>query len=90
MNLSEERITHLSHIVLNTIKTKGGGHFPEEKKTLSGIKSAIHEFGEILDSIDQQIRQKIGSLKRNVPEGSMEWDVLYRQYFDEIMLKKGL
>ena len=28
-------------------------------------------------------RQKIRSIKRYIPEGSKEWEILYKQYFQE-------
>ncbi|MBI5299574.1 MAG: DUF507 family protein [Deltaproteobacteria bacterium] len=91
MFLSEDRINHFSHLILNSLKSKGGMQMAvEERKVLTGIKQAIHEFGSFLDAIDAQIRHKVESLKRNVQEGSREWDILYRQYFEEELHKKGL
>ena len=90
MNLSDDRINFLSHQIITTLRTKGGTSYPDESKTLAGIKQAIHQFGSILEGLDSQIRHKIGTLKRNIPEGSREWDLLYRQYFDEELSKKGL
>ena len=90
MNLSDDRINFLSHEILKTLQTKGGAKYPEEAKALAGIKQAFHQFGSLLESVDTQIRNKIGTLKRNIPEGSREWDLLYRQYFDEELSKKGL
>ena len=34
--------------------------------------------------LDQRVRARIASLARPVPEGSREWDVLYRQYSDDL------
>ncbi|OGQ05950.1 MAG: hypothetical protein A2W61_04035 [Deltaproteobacteria bacterium RIFCSPLOWO2_01_44_7] len=90
MILSDDRINFLSHRALDVLKAKGGVQNFEEKKLLFGIKQAIHEFGALLDGMDDQIRQKIATLKRQVPEGSREWDLLYRQYFEEELHKKGL
>lgn len=90
MNLTEERINHLSHLVLNALKSEGKASFAEETKVLAAIKKAIHGFGAILEVVDQLVRQKITSQKRGIPEGSREWDLLYRQYFDQELAKKGL
>ena len=35
------------------------------------------------DMIDALVRRKIASLKRGVPEGGNEWDILYRKYYEE-------
>ena len=90
MNLSDDRVNHLSHLILNTLKSKGGAGVADESKLLAGIKSAFRDFGNLLENADHHIRQKIGSLKRQVQEGSREWDILYRQYLDEELAKKGL
>lgn len=90
MNLSEDRINHLSHLILNALKSKAGAKFADEAKFLGGIKRSFHDFEALIDTLDGKIRQKIGTLKRNVPEGSREWDLLYRQYLDEELGKKGL
>lgn len=90
MRLSDDRINYLSHQILKAFKSQGGAQFPEEVKLLNGIKKSIHEFGEVLDGIDGVVRAKIETLKRNVPEGSREWDLLYRQYSEEELTKKGL
>lgn len=90
MTLSDDRINYLSHLILKDLRTKGGASYLEETKALAGVKQAIHQFGSILESLDIQIRKKIGTLKRNIPEGSREWDLLYRQYFDEELFKKDL
>jgi hypothetical protein len=39
------------------------------------------------EMIDALVRRKIESQKRSIPEGSSEWDVLYRKYFDEEVAK---
>lgn len=38
--------------------------------------------------IDQAVRYKISSQARDIPEGSEEWDILYRRYYDEEMGKR--
>lgn len=90
MNLTEERINHLSHLILNALKSEGKARFLEETKALAGIKRAIHDFESILETAGHLVRQKIVSLKRGIPEGSREWDILYRQYFEQELAKKGL
>ncbi len=40
--------------------------------------------------IDQHARLKVQSHKRNIPEGSPEWEILYRKYYQEEVKKLGL
>ena len=40
------------------------------------------------DEIERRVRSKIMSQKRgSIPEGSQEWDVLFRKYYEEELNK---
>jgi len=39
------------------------------------------------ETLDQEARKKIASQKKTVPEGSLEWDILYRKYYAEEVKK---
>jgi uncharacterized protein len=39
--------------------------------------------------IDENVRQKISTLKRGVMEGTAEWSVMYKKYFQEEMSRRG-
>lgn len=84
MRLSDDRISHLSHLVLEGV-TRSGLVEPlvPEEKVLREIKRTITAELQFEDEADAAARQMIGSLSRRVPEGSREWDVLYRKYLDE-------
>ena len=42
------------------------------------------------DKVDRAARQKIRSQKREIPEGSEEWDLLLRRYYAEELKKLGI
>jgi len=81
--LSESRIAHLAHLVLEGLRKAQLGEFPNEGRALAETKQVLHEFFQRDDQIDDIVRRKIQSLSRHVPPGSREWDVLYRKYFEE-------
>lgn len=81
--LSESRIAHLAHLVLEGLRKEQLGEFPNEGRALAETKQVLHEFFQRDDQIDDIVRRKIQSLSRHVPPGSREWDVLYRKYFEE-------
>lgn len=81
--LSESRISHLAHLILEGIKKDNLASFAIEGRALAETKQVIHEFFEGEEQIDNMVRQKILSLSRRVPPGSREWDILYRKYFEE-------
>jgi uncharacterized protein len=86
-HLSENRISHLAHLILGGLRKESLVSFPNEGRALSDTKQVLHEFFQGEDHIDEIVRQKIMSLSRRVPPGSREWDVLYRKYFEEEMRK---
>ena len=42
------------------------------------------------DKVDQAARAKIRTQKREIPEGSEEWDLLHRRYYSEELKKLGI
>ena len=41
-------------------------------------------------AVDRAARQKIVSQKKEITEGSGEWDILFRKYYSEEMRKLGV
>jgi hypothetical protein len=87
---SEGRLSALAHIVLTALK-KGDevADLRADRLVLTEIKAALTDFFNVDDALDMKVRRKIASLSRRVPEGSGEWDVLYRQYLEEEKRKLG-
>jgi hypothetical protein len=83
MRLSESRISHLAHLVLDGLRKSHLADFPNEGRSLAETKQTLHDFFQREDNLDAAVRQKIASLSRHVPPGSREWDILYRKYFEE-------
>ena len=83
MHLSESRISHLAHLVLDGLKKGQWAEFSNEGQALLETKKALQDFFHSEDQIDGLVRHKIQSLSRPVPVGSREWDILYRKYFEE-------
>lgn len=81
--LSDERISHLAHLVINGLRQGKLCEFSNEGRSLAETKQLLRDFFQSQDPIDERVRRKIGSLSRHVPPGSREWDILYRKYFDE-------
>jgi hypothetical protein len=86
--LSESRISHLAHLVVDGIKGEDLAEFPNQGRALAETKRVLHEFFEREDHLDDLVRQKIQSLSRHIPPGSREWDVLYRKYLEEEMRRQ--
>lgn len=81
--LSDSRISHLAHLVVQGVRKGKLGEFTNEGRALAETKEILQEFFRGEDQIDDLVRQKIASLSRRVPPGSREWDILYRKYHEE-------
>ncbi len=89
MRLSEERIAHLSHLILKGLVQDGLVEpLTAEERLFRDIKRTITAALMEEDEIDTYARRKIQSLSRPVPEGGAEWQVLYRKYKEEEMRRR--
>ena len=83
IRLSDSRISHLAHLVLDGLRKDRLAEFSSEGRSLAETKQVLHDFFQSEEHIDEIVRKKIASLSRQVPPGSREWDILYRKYFEE-------
>ncbi len=88
MKLSEERVSHLAHLVWDALYDEDLVDYPNDEEALKAIKRAMLDYLRTDDQIDDLARQKILSQKRGIQEGSREWDILYRKYYEEEAAKK--
>ncbi|NTV54566.1 MAG: DUF507 family protein [Syntrophaceae bacterium] len=89
MRLSEDRISHLSHLITDVLaQNRNVDMIQPEERVLREIKRTITDELKFEDEADTAARRTIQSLSRRVPEGSPEWDVLYRKYLDEEMRRR--
>lgn len=86
--LSESRISHLAHLVVDGLWRADLADFPNEARALAETKGVLDEFFNLEDRLDEIVRQKIQSLSRSVTPGSREWDILYRKYLEEELKKQ--
>lgn len=83
MILSEERQTHWAHVVTDKVWGDDIVDFSDDDQALRIAKKAIVEFVKEDMEIDKSAREKVASLKRGVVEGSREWEILYKKYYEE-------
>jgi uncharacterized protein len=84
MRLSREKIIRLSHVITDELVKRDEVVFVEDRNTIRlEIVKIINEELKREEDLDRQARKKIESQKKTVPEGSLEWDILYRKYYAE-------
>ena len=89
MRFSDERISSIAHLVHVGLATTRGVEYSDKDKAHHEIKKTLIEYFKKEDQADEAARQKITTLKRNVAEGSREWEILYHKYFEEELAKMG-
>ena len=86
MRLSNAKINHLANLIMDYLRSDEGIEFFEEESDIRmDIARIIQEELKDDEDIDTAVRYKIESQARDIPEGSEEWDILYRRYYDEEM-----
>ena len=72
---------------MEVLRTEGLADVENERLVLAEIKQVLEQDHETDARIDAAVRKKIASLSRRVPQGGREWDILYRQYYEEEVRK---
>ncbi len=88
MQISEDRISHLAHKILDRLWRDDLVDFTDETKALSTIKSSIHQYFSITDEIDEIVRKKLASYSQAKVPGSRDWEILYQKFYKEELAKK--
>ena len=90
MRLSREKINKLAHAVTDTLAEMDQVEFIEDRNTIRlEVRKILEELLMQEARIDQSARQKIESQRRTIIEGSEEWSILYRKYYNEEVKKLG-
>jgi len=91
MRLSREKVVRLSHAVVDHFVASADVEFIEDRETIrQKIVSLLNGFLREEEKMDADVRKKISSQKKEIPEGSAEWDILYRKYYAEEMKRLGV
>ncbi len=89
MRLSESKINKIAIEILKGLKTSDLVVIENDTPVLKVIREEITGFLERDRILDVETKSKIQAQKRNIPEGSEEWKVLYRKYYEEAKARRG-
>ena len=90
MMLSDDKISHLSHVLLRGLKDgKLVELVEEEGKVRAEIKRTVISELKVGEEIDSLVRRKLESYSRKMAEGSPEWEIMYKKFFREEEIKRG-
>ena len=91
MRISRDKLNKLAHVVADTLAEIDECDFLEDRNTIrQEARKALEKLLIEETRIDQAARLKIASQRRIIPEGSQEWDILYRKYYNDEVKKLGI
>ncbi len=89
MSLSDEKTSHLSHLILNHVKNPAHARLKVEEVTvLREIKRVLAAEVKVDAEMDVVVRRRLASYSRPPADGSVEWETLYRKTLEEEMRKR--
>jgi len=91
VRLSRDKVNRLAHSVADALTTLDEVEFIEDPNTIRmEARRILEELLAAEEKIDQAARAKIEGQKRTITEGTQEWDILYRKYYNEEVKKLGI
>jgi hypothetical protein len=84
-------VNKVAHVVTDALAEMNEVEFLEDRNTIRlEVRKLLEELLNQEARIDQAARHKIENQKRTILEGSQEWDILYRKYYNEEVKKLGV
>ena len=81
----------LSHVVTDVLVATDDVEFIEDRATIrQNVVDILMALLKEEEQVDAQVRQKISSQKKTIAEGTEEWELLYRKYYNEELHRMGV
>ncbi|MCS7025933.1 MAG: DUF507 family protein [Bryobacteraceae bacterium] len=91
MKLSRDKITDISHKLITAVRKERYFRLKKEPNDVRlEMVRVITDLLGIEEKVDRAARAKIRSQKRDIPEGSEEWDLLHKRYYAEELKRFGI
>jgi uncharacterized protein len=91
MRISRDKLNKIAHTVADTLAETDEAEFLEDRNTIrQEARKALEKILTEEMRIDMAARQKIASQRKIILEGSQEWEILYRKYYNDEVKKLGL
>jgi hypothetical protein len=91
VRVSRDKVNKVAHVVTDALAEMDELDFIEDRNTIRlEVRKVMEDVLNQEEKIDQAARHKIENQKRTILEGSQEWDILYRKYYNEEVKKLGM
>ena len=92
MKLSRDKVSDMSHKIIEMLRKSRELRLRNKDSNAVRLE-IVRLITDVLmteDKVDRAARAKIRTQKRDIPEGSEEWDILLRRYYSEELKKLGI
>ena len=91
MRINRDKLNKLAHTVADTLAEIDEVGFLEDRNTISQeARKALETLLDEEGRIDTAARLKIANQRKIIMEGSQEWEILYRKYYNDEVRKLGI
>ena len=91
MRISDDKVNKLAHTIADTLAEIDECDFLEDRNTIrQEARKALEKLLAEETKLDASARLKIASPRKIIVEGSQEWDILYRKFYNDEVKKLGL
>jgi hypothetical protein len=91
VRITRDKLNKLAHVVADTLAETAECDFLDDRNTIrQEARKALENLLIAELKIDAAAKQKIASQRKIILEGSQEWDILYRKYYNEEVKKLGI
>ena len=92
MKLSRDKVSDISHKIVDMLRRSRELRLKDKDPNNVRLE-IVRNMTELLvaeEKVDRTARLKIRSQKREIPEGTEEWDLLHKRYYSEELKKFGI
>ena len=91
MKLSRDKINDLSHKIVAAIRKSRDFRLKRDPNDVRlELVKTVTELLQTEEKVDRAARTKIRTQKREIAEGTEEWDLLHKRYYAEELKKLGI
>ena len=91
MRISRDKLNKLAHTIADTLADTEQVDFLEDRNTIrQEARKMLEQLFVEETKLDQAARLKISSQRKIIQEGTQEWDILYRKYYNDEVKRLGI
>jgi hypothetical protein len=91
MKLSRDKVNDISHKIVAALRKSRDFRLKRDPNEVRlELVKVMTEMLQTEEKVDRAARVKIRTQKREIPEGTEEWDLLHKRYYAEELKKLGI